>query len=403
MTTKRVLIFLLTIIIVGTFATLVALYARGYRFDPTTFRFAPHGILVIKSHPDGSQVYINGELETATNATIRLAPGTYDVSVRREGYLPWQKRLTIEKEVVTEADAQLFRVVPSLSAVTFSGVVSPLSSPDYTKIAYIVPSTSNNDSDKEGLWVMETVNLPLGFTRDPRRITDGDLTGATWRWSPNAREILLTTRTGVFLLDAGTFTPQNQRVNVASSRDQILEEWQEEENQKLQAQLRPLPNDLKDILSRKTSSVVFSPDETKILYTASSSATIPEDLIKPVPGSSTQEEERSLRPGHTYVYDIKEDRNFLIDEDSSSLNIENWKQTEKSRSMFWFATSRHLVLAEQGKLTIMDYDGTNRQEVYSGSYIAPSAFPTLNTDRLLMLTNLGADSAPPNIYSLNLK
>jgi hypothetical protein len=51
----------------------------------------------------------------------------------------------------------------------------------------------------------------------------------------------------------------------------------------------------------------------------------------------------------------------------------------------------------------MDYDGTNRQEVYSGSYIAPHAFPTVNKERLLILTNLGADSVLPNLYSLSLK
>ena len=62
-----------------------------------------------------------------------------------------------------------------------------------------------------------------------------------------------------------------------------------------------------------------------------------------------------------------------------------------------------LVLAEEGKVIIMDYDGTNRQEVYTGSYIAPHAFPTVSDERLLLLTNLGADSGSPNIYSLTLK
>ena len=96
MTRTRLLIFFLTIFIVATVGYLITLYARGYRFDPTTFRFAPNGLLVIKSNPDGAQIYINGELKTATNATISLPPDTYDVSVRKDGYMPWQKRLTIQ-------------------------------------------------------------------------------------------------------------------------------------------------------------------------------------------------------------------------------------------------------------------------------------------------------------------
>ncbi len=49
-------------------------------------------------------------------------------------------------------------------------------------------------------------------------------------------------------------------------------------------------------------------------YTATASAQIPEKLIQPLPGSSTQTETRSLLPGNVYIYDIEEDRNFLVEE-----------------------------------------------------------------------------------------
>lgn len=403
MTRIRVLLFLLTVVVVGALATFIGFYARGYRFDLQRFRFSPNGILVLKSNPDGAQIFINGELETATNATIRLSPGTYDISIRKEGYHPWEKRMTIEKEVVTEADAQLFRVVPSLSAVTFSGVVSPTPSQDLSKIAYVVPFDNSNNGTEAGLWVMETVDLPLGFTRDPRRITDGELAQSSWQWSPDGREILLTTQSGVYLLDAGSFTPQNQRVNVASRRQEILEEWQEEEEQKLQAKIRTLPEPLNDVLTRKAEAAVFSPDETRILYTASGSATLPQELIKPVPGASTQRQARDIKPGNTYVYNIKEDRNFLVDEGALSLSIENELDEDDTRRLSWFPTSNHLVLAADETITIMDMDGTNRQVVYSGSYVSPQAFPSLNVERILALTNLGANSNLPNLYSLSIK
>jgi hypothetical protein len=51
----------------------------------------------------------------------------------------------------------------------------------------------------------------------------------------------------------------------------------------------------------------------------------------------------------------------------------------------------------------MDYDGTNRQVVYSGAYSAPSAFPFSNTTRLLILTNLGAPTGAANLYTLTVK
>jgi hypothetical protein len=403
MAKMRVFLFFLSVAIVIVIATFIGYYARGYRFDFDNFKFSPNGILLVKSSPEGAQIYINGEFETATDATIRISPGTYDVSVRKEGYIPWEKRLIIEKEVVTEADAELFRVAPSLSAVTISGADSPTPSEDLSKIAYIVPFDNANNGTKAGLWVMETVDLPLGFSRDPRRVTDGDLTNASWEWSPDGREILLSTQNGVFLLDSGSFTPQNQRVNVASRKQIILADWEKEAKEKLEAKVRTLPEPLGELLTRRSSSVIFSPDENKILYTASSSATLDTELIKPVPGASTQKEERSIKPNHTYVYDIKEDRNFLIDSEGQTLTIDNELGENKNRRLSWFPTSNHLVYAEKDRVIIMDIDGTNRQEIYTGSYVSPSAFPTLNADRILILTNLGANSSLPNLYSLSIK
>ncbi|KKU16171.1 MAG: hypothetical protein UX25_C0041G0003 [Candidatus Woesebacteria bacterium GW2011_GWC2_45_9] len=395
MTRLRVLLGLLTLLVVGSLGLFLSLYARGYRFDGQTLRFKPSGLLVVKSDPSGAQVFVNGELSTATDTTLSLAPGTYDVSIRKEGFHSWNKRLLIEKEVVTEAIASLFRVAPSLSSVTFSGAVSPVLSPDGTRIAYVT-APSREDSQKGGLWVIETVNLPIGFARDPRRVTDGDLISSTslgtvWQFSPDGREILVSLGASVFLLDSSTFTPQAKRVNVAARKEIILAEWEEERGTRLSSQIKILPDDLVDVLQRKASSIVFSPDETKILYTASGSATIRENLIKSLPGSSSQKQERDIKEGHTYIYDIKEDRNFLIDEGP-----------EAARRFSWFPTSKHLVLSEAGKITIIDYDGTNRQLVYSGSYVSPHAYPFGSTSRLLILTSLGAETTP-NLYSLTLK
>ncbi|KKT66068.1 MAG: S-layer-like protein array protein [Candidatus Woesebacteria bacterium GW2011_GWA2_44_33] len=356
MTRLRVLLALLTLLVVGSLGLFLSLYARGYRFDGQTLRFKPSGLLVVKSDPSGAQVFVNGELSTATDTTLSLAPGTYDVSIRKEGFHSWNKRLLIEKEVVT----------------------------------------SREDSQKGGLWVIETVNLPIGFARDPRRVTDGDLISSTslgtvWQFSPDGREILVSLGASVFLLDSSTFTPQAKRVNVAARKEIILAEWEEERGTRLSSQIKILPDELIDVLQRKVSSIVFSPDETKILYTASGSATIRENLIKSLPGSSSQKQERDIKEGHTYIYDIKEDRNFLIDEGP-----------EAARRFSWFPTSKHLVLSEAGKITIIDYDGTNRQLVYSGSYVSPHAYPFGSTSRLLILTSLGAETTP-NLYSLTLK
>ncbi len=397
-----------TFIVVGVLGYFAILLARGYRFNSKTFKFNPNGILVIKSDPTGAQIFINGDLKGATDSNISLAPDTYDLKINKEGYLSWYKRITIEKEIVTEVNPSLFKPTPALSPLTFSGATAPTASNDFSRIAFAVLPSEEVEKDlpaqtgKVGLWIMDTSPLPLGFNRDPKRITDGDLTGASWQFSPTAGDILLETSSGVFLLDAGSFTPQNQSVNIASKKISVLASFNKEKTIKLEAKVKNLPLEFQEILKRKTSSFVFSPDENKILYTASASGTIAEKLIPQLPGSSTQKQERAIVIDHTYVYDIKEDRNFPVDDGAGSLTISGGNANGAKRRMFWLSNSLNLVLAEEGKITVLDYDGTNRQAVYSGSFITPHAYSYINSAKLLILTNLGAASTP-NLYSLNIK
>ena len=396
MTKVRIFGFLSTLIIVGVIGIFVSFYARGFRLNLKTFKFEPNGILVIKSEPDGASVYINGELKTATNTSLSISPGVYDVEVKKDGFFPWYKRLAIDKEIVTNVNISLFRNVPSLSPVTFSGAVNPMVSQDGTKIAFLVPKT--------GLWSLDTFNFPLGFSNDPKRITDGDLTGSTYIFSPDARQILLTTSNGIFLLDSGSFISQSQRVNIASQAPSILNQWQNEKKLKAESLVKYLPPELADILKRKTGSFIFSPDEAMILYAASSSGTLPDNLIRPLPGSSTQKQERAIKAGSTYVYDTKEDRNFLITNQEATVNgQQSTANSLQGLALRWMPSSRHILLAQPNQVIIMDYDGTNRQTIYSGSYFAPFAFPYRNSTKLLILTNLGATSLIPNLYALTVK
>lgn len=379
----RLLIFSITIVVVALVGTVASFYARGYRFDGKTLKLAPNGLLVVNSDPNGAQIFIDGELNTASNATITLNPGSYEITLKKQAYQNWSKRIEVTKEVVTQVDATLFPTAASLTPVTFSGAINPQVSPDAGKIAY---------GDTEGLWVMETVNLPLGFNRQPRKITDANITEAMWNWSPDSQQLLLTTKAGIFLLNTTAFTPQAQLVNISAAREKTLADWKLRRENQLKSLLSNLPDELETIFAIRATDVVFSPDETKILYTASASATIPTGLLPMLPGSSTQRQERAIKPAHRYIFDIKEDRNFEINEGKDPV--------------YWFANSRNVVIPQKDKIVVMDYDGTNPQTLYAGSYIAPAAFATPNVNRVVILTNLGANGSNvslPNLYSLNLK
>lgn len=376
----RVLILISTMLIVGTIGYFVTLVARGYQFDTGTFAFVANGILVAKSDPDGASIYIDGDLKGATNTNLKLAPKSYEVEIRNNGYITWKKKLTIKKEEVTQITAHLFKNAPSFSPFTFNGAVNPVVSSDFSKIAYI------ND---EGLWIMSVSLLPIGFQNEPKKITDGILQNPTYKFSPNNRELLLQTKTAAYLINTNEFTNQADLVNIASQKETILEKWKLEKLKQDESELRLLPIELSEIISKKSTNFVFSPDETMVMYTASNAATLKTDLISKLPGSSTQQEERDIKVGKTYIYDIKEDKNFEV--------------LDTGRSLYWLPTSRHLLLPEEGKIIVMDYDGTNRQTVFSGDYVSPHAYPFVNASKLLILTNFGSSSSIPNLYSLSIK
>jgi hypothetical protein len=393
----RLLILAVTLLVLATFGSLSIYYARGYRlgFQKNQISLSPQGILTVTSSPSGAEVYVDGNLKMATDNNISLLPGVYEVKVTKDGYKDWKKTLVIEKEIVTPAHAFLVASAPSLTALTFSGAQKPVMAPDFSKVAFIIqPDTENGvelsseGKTKAGLWVVELTDLPLGFSRDPRQITDGDLAEASLSWSPDGDEILLNLGEENYLLKVSEFTAEEERVDVTKTLDEIAESWAAKEEKALKSRLTNLNNELEVIMS-SMEDVRFSPDGDKILYSSKQEIEIPEGLVEGLPGSSTQRQERRVKAGKTYVYDIKEDRNFLVG--------------EGGEIVYWLPNSHNVLIPNEGRILIKDYDGTNEQVVFSGNYVFPYAFPSNSLDKILILTSFGDEGSPSNLYWVGLK
>jgi len=393
MTKTRLIIFFLVFIGILTTTVLVVKLAQGYKIDLGKRVLRPTGLLAATSFPDGAKVIIDGELKSATNTTISLAPGTYEVEIKKDGYSSWKKTLEIEKELVAKTDAYLFPTVPNLQALTFTGAADPLLSPDGTRVAYKV---DGDDLTKNGLWVLDLSEMPLGIAREPRLILKSapkgrDFAQAKLEWSADSKQLLIKLeqlkKEENFLIDATNPTEASSLVDISGNLSLIKKRWQKEIETKQEQKLTKLPKELLEIVQNATKDIIFSLEETKVIYTATASAQIREDLIPSLPATSTQPESRNLEPGKNYVYDLKEDKNFLI-------GTEN--------SLHWFPTSKHLIFIEKDKVEIMEYDGTNRITVYSGPFENSFAFPFPSGTRLLILTTLGKD-LPPNLYAVSLR
>lgn len=403
MSNKKRLLLLISIfsgiIIVAFF---VIRLAQGYRPDFSTKSFKPTGLLVATSIPDGAQLWIDGKLKSATNTTISLSPGKYEVEIKKDGFTAWKKTLQLKKELVTQTDAYLFSTYPNLTALTFTGAANPLLSPDGQRVIFAVSEAS---AGKNGLWVLDLADRPLGFPRGPRQIIASAAGGrnfakGTYVWSPDSKQILLTlenrpgpsgkTTSENFLLDADKLNLDVNLVDISSTLLITKQRWEEEETIRKEAQISKLPKKLLEIIGGSVENLQFSPDETKILYTATASASIPKEIIPFFPTASTQPESRQIEPGKIYVYDLKEDRNFYIMDKGDGRNLS------------WFPTSRHLFFVEEDKATIIEYDGTNQVVVYSGPFENAFAFSFPAGNRILVLTTIGKDT-PANLYAISLR
>ena len=402
MVKKRLIIFLSVILGIALIAYFLVKIASGYRPDFSTKTMRPTGLLVATSTPNQASILVNGKmLKVKTATTLSLAPGEYDIEIKKDGFSSWKKKILIEKELVAKTDAYLFPTYLDLKALTSTSALSPVISPDGKKVVFAV----GNQDEKNGLWVLDLPERPLGLNREPRQIIQSAPRGrnfaqAECQWSSDSKQILITlvkikatTKTKAvgenFLLDASTLNPNTKLIDITDQKEALFQRWENEEKILEQAKLGQLPEELSQILDKAAANITFSLDETKILYTATASATIPKDLIPPLPGVSNQPESRELNPGKIYVYDLKEDRNFAID-------------LPKDTQINWFPTSKHLFLVQKDKISIREYDNTNKVDVYSGPFENSFAFPFPSGNKILVLTALSKET-PSNLYSISLK
>lgn len=396
--TRATLITIVTVCsILGASAAIIA-YGRGYRLNLKKTSLTTTGLISATSDPIAAQVYINGTLKTATNNSFNLEPGWYKVNISKEGYIPWEKDMRIQGEVVSRADAFLFPTNPSLSPLTTLGVDRPVLSPDGGKVAYIIPTDhlDGNYAKKSGLWFYALSDGTLGRNRDAVQLAAHesafDVTTATITWSPDSTKVLAQVKNGTARLyqtsRPGTFEDMTLSVKT------LMSDWEEErlikERQKLAAYKPP-------IIAMATSSakiLSFSPDETKILYEATASATIPEAITPPLIGTNSTKEERTITPGNLYVYDSKEDKNYFL----------LTKKEAGQSKIIWFPTSRHILLTFPTKIDVLEYDRTNWITIYSGPFVDGFVAPWNNGSRIIVMTNLNADATSlPNLYTVNLR
>lgn len=404
---KQILISLTVFLflIVGTVA--VVLYGSGYRFGFESGQPVVNGtgLLVASSIPKGAQVLIDGELSTATDNTINLKPGEYTIQIVKEGYFPWEKKVRVQEKVVTSVDALLFPLAPKLESITASGIDDPVLDPTRSKIAFKVESPIPT---KNGIYVYDMAANPVlalqGTSRQIVTDTQDLFSQSAISWSPDGADVIATVSGTLgpitYLLDGSN--SNDSPVNITNLVADTHETWMLEQQEKEDARLKSFKKPVQELIEDNFNIIAYSPDDTKILYQASTSAELPL-MIKPRPIGTTNNlvETRTIEEGSVYVYDITEDVNVKPFEQTPELcesTDPNCKQP-----LVWFPDSEHIIYINDTKIDVMGYDGSNRTTVYAGPFVQNYVFPWPNGSKLVILTNLNNPNIKPNLYTIGLK
>lgn len=98
---KIKIISVLGTLIVYIGAVLIYLYANGWRIDPLNQQVLKTGVLTVESDPFLATLYIDEKSKGRTPKSTSLNVGEYDISVVRDGYIEWKKRVEIKEEKST--------------------------------------------------------------------------------------------------------------------------------------------------------------------------------------------------------------------------------------------------------------------------------------------------------------
>ena len=444
---KRVLYTFLSFAVVAIGTLLAIQYAKGnYRLS-TDGVARNTGLLSANSFPTGAEVLINDKLVTATDDTIYLEPDEYQVEIRKDGYASWRKTMAVQQELVAQTNARLFPIAPSLSRLTFTGIENYSPSPDGQKILYYTDTQAT--TKKNGLYILElgSNNLPISLQRGPRQIAEDapglSLSEAQYIWAPDSSEVIVITDEKEMLVPIDRLSDLSALNDISFRKKQLLSEWEADMYQRERQFLGEFPEEIIGMATQSAKNVYISPDKERLLYTATASATLAEDLIPAVLGVSSQPEERTLEPGSIYVYDREEDKNFKVGSEPAEttadakalLALDLWNPSGMdfvaSPSAFerlqtattsaglvdtfkryysslytetfqWFPDSRHLLYVNDTAIKVVEYDGVNSVTLYSGPFKNSFVYPWPDGSRLIISTSFSPD-APENLYAIELE
>ena len=204
---RKLLLFSSSVVFMA-IAPLVIFYAMGYRVGIGLGDALPVGVLIIETEPRRAQITIDNKVVGATPRSVsNLPPGEVNISISKDGYVAWLKRLTIEPTIVTYLNSvRLFPAQPK-NSIMLNNIDSFSLSPNRQLLAATTPNYKLHVIDEEGSPVIS----PL-----PTYIAGQELL-----WSPDSNRILLITDNTTSVINITDRAPRPRRLPALRQARQI--------------------------------------------------------------------------------------------------------------------------------------------------------------------------------------
>jgi hypothetical protein len=120
-------------------APLLTSYALGYRYDFKSGNIQKNGAFYIKSYPRGAEIFVNDKKNKNKTPTqlVNIQPGTHNLKVSKDNYVPWVKKLDTYSGETTFAEDIVLFLEDRPKTVLSTGSEKFLLNKDKNKYAFI--------------------------------------------------------------------------------------------------------------------------------------------------------------------------------------------------------------------------------------------------------------------------
>ena len=102
-------------------APVVVYLSLGYKLDLQNKKFIKTGAISVKAFPDNSKVIVKGDAKSRLSPCVirELLPGTYDISIEKQGFYSYAVKVIVKPSTVSEVDLVL---VPKIESFDNAGL-----------------------------------------------------------------------------------------------------------------------------------------------------------------------------------------------------------------------------------------------------------------------------------------